>query len=233
MASRPLRLAYAGLALLGAVVFGALLYPYVVKPPRPAPPRAPAAAAAMPGPADALGAAEPAARPGELPTVPAERPLFALADATGRRHSISEWDGKALVVNFWATWCAPCRRELPLLNRLAAEFASRGIQVLGVAVDFVADVRAFTHDFPVAYPILIGEQDGLDAARAYGVATMAFPFTAFSDARGRIITVHMGELHEREARTILGIVLEVDAGRLTPAQARAALAIALAAQPGA
>ena len=233
MGSRPLRLAYAGLALLGAAVLGAFLYPYVARQPPRAPPVLGATPATPPGSAGttAATAVEAGARPGELPTVPAERPLFTLADATGRRHSISEWDGKALVVNFWATWCAPCRRELPLLNRLSAEFAPRGIQVLGVAVDFVADVSAFTHDFPVAYPILIGEQDGLDAARAYGVATMAFPFTAFSDARGRIVTVHMGELHEREARTILGIVLEVDAGRLTPAEARTALAAALTTLP--
>ena len=226
MASRPLRLAYAGLAVLGVAVVGALLYERLLKPaPHAASERA-GATTASPGPAAT------AAIRGELPTVPVERPLFTLADAAGRRHSITEWDGKALVVNFWATWCAPCRRELPLLNRLQAEFAPRGIQVLGVAVDFAEDVRAFTRDFPVAYPILIGEQDGLDAGRAFGVATMAFPFTAFSDARGRIITVHMGELYEPQARTILGIVEQVDAGTLTPAEARKAITAGLATLPG-
>jgi thiol-disulfide isomerase/thioredoxin len=229
MASRPLRLAFAGLAVLGAAVIGALIYDRFVRhAPRPAD------ATGLPAEhAGAPGAAPAVAITGELPTVPVQRPLFSLADAAGRRRSITEWDGKALVVNFWATWCAPCRRELPLLNRLQAEFAPRGIQVLGVAVDFAEDVRAFTRDFPVAYPILIGEQDGLDAARAFGVATIAFPFTAFSDARGRIITVHMGELHEPEARTILGVVLKVDAGALTPGEARGAITAALAALPGA
>ena len=229
MASGPLRLAYLGLAVLGTAVVGALAYERLVtQAPRPA--VTPRAAAARGG---ATTADPTVAARGELPTVPAERPLITLADAAGHRHSITEWDGKALVVNFWATWCAPCRRELPLLNRLQAEFAPQGVQVLGVAVDFAADVRAFMRDFPVAYPILIGEQDGLDAARAFGVATIAFPFTAFSDARGRIITVHMGELSESEARTILGVVLKVDAGALTPGDARNAIASALAALPAA
>jgi thiol-disulfide isomerase/thioredoxin len=232
MASRPLRLAFAGLAVLGAAVIGALLYDRLVRQgARPA--AATRSAAERPAAVDADGAAPAAAMRGELPTVPAERPLFTLADTAGRRHSITEWDGKALVVNFWATWCAPCRRELPLLNHLQAEFAPRGIQVLGVAVDFAEDVRAFTREFPVAYPILVGEQDGLDAARAFGVATIGFPFTAFSDARGRIITVHMGELHEPEARTILDVVLKVDAGALTPGEARGVMTAALAALPGA
>ena len=229
MASGPLRLAYLGLAVLGAAVVGALAYDRLVThSPRPAAPTV-----AAPARGGATPAAPAAAARGELPTVPAERPLFTLADAAGRRHSITEWDGKALVVNFWATWCAPCRRELPLLNRLQAEFAPRGVQVIGVAVDFAADVRAFVRDFPVAYPILVGEQDGLDAARAFGVATIAFPFTAFSDARGRIITVHMGELSERDARTILDVVLKVDAGALTPGEARNAITSALAALPAA
>jgi len=229
MASRPLRLAFAGLAVLGATVIGALLYDRLVR--QAAQPAT--ATRSAPGRAAAAGAAQAFAMRGELPTVPAQRPLFTLADTAGRRHSITEWDGKALVVNFWATWCAPCRRELPLLNQLQGEFASRGIQVLGVAVDFADDVRAFTREFPVAYPILIGEQDGLDAARAFGVATVVFPFTAFSDSRGRIITVHMGELHEPEARAILGVVGKVDAGALAPDEARRAIAAALAALPGA
>jgi thiol-disulfide isomerase/thioredoxin len=229
MASRPLRLAFAGLAVLGATVIGALLYDRLVR--RAAQPAT--ATRSAPGRAAAAGAAQAFAMRGELPTVPAQRPLFTLADTAGRRHSITEWDGKALVVNFWATWCAPCRRELPLLNQLQGEFASRGIQVLGVAVDFADDVRAFTREFPVAYPILIGEQDGLDAARAFGVATVVFPFTAFSDSRGRIITVHMGELHEPQARAILGVVLKVDAGALAPGEARGAMTAALAALPGA
>ena len=215
MSSRPLRLAYYGFALLGALVLGAFVYDRLYRPP-PALPPAPAIARA------------PAPPP---PTVPQRRPDIALKDLDGRVHSLGEWDGKALVINFWATWCAPCRREIPLLNKIRADGVDKGLEVVGIAVDFPDDVRAFTKDFPIGYPLLIGEEDGLEAARAFGVETMAFPFTAFTDAKGRIITVHLGELHAAQAAAILGIVARVDSGDLTPAAARTAVEAALKALP--
>jgi len=219
VSSRPLRLAYLGFALLGAAVVGAFVYDRLLRPPPAAAPLpAPPAARAMPDPP---------------PTVPARRPDITLSGLDGRKHSLAEWDGKALVINFWATWCAPCRHEIPLLNKIRADRAGPGFEVVGIAVDFADDVRAFTKDFPIAYPLLIGEEDGLEAARAFGVVALAFPFTAFTDARGRIITVHLGELHAPEAEAILAVVARVDAGELTPEAARGAVKTALAALPAA
>lgn len=215
MSSRPLRLAYVGFALLGAAVLGAFVYDRAFKP-RPA---------ALPAPTAAV---VPLAPP---PTVPAELPAIALKDLDGRVHTLADWRGKALVVNFWATWCAPCRREIPLLNRIEREYAGKSVEVVGIAVDFADDVRAFTKEVPIGYPLLVGEEDGLAAARAFGVATMAFPFTAFTDSRGRIIAVHLGELEPAQAAAILGIVARVDAGELTPDGARAAVTAALQALP--
>ena len=212
MTSRPLRVAYLGFALLGAAVGAAYLYDCCVR----------RASATAPHFAPAAPA---------LVRVPALLPEFSLKDTAGRLHSVREWDGKALLVNFWATWCAPCRREIPLLNRLRREYAGRGIEVVGIAVDFPEDVIAYRQRFPIDYPLLVGEQDGLDAARAFGVESMLFPFTAFTDARGRVLTVHVGELHESQARAILTVVGQVDAGRLTPLEAREAIRTALAALP--
>jgi thiol-disulfide isomerase/thioredoxin len=169
----------------------------------------------------------PAPRTAATP-VPETRPLFALADAAGRQRSIAEWDGKALVINFWATWCPPCRREIPLLNALHAEFASRGVEVVGVAVDFREDVLAYLRDTPVDYPMLIGEQDGLDAMRAFGLETTGFPITVFTDQAGRIVTVHVGELHRPEALAILAAVEGVGAGQLDMEAARSQIRSALA-----
>jgi thiol-disulfide isomerase/thioredoxin len=163
--------------------------------------------------------------------IPEVRPVFTLKDPQGKPRSITEWDGKSLMVNFWATWCAPCRREIPLLNRLQKEYAAQGVEVIGVAVDFPEEVVAYMQKTPIAYPVLIGEQDGLDAAQAFGVQTMAFPFTAFTDRRGRILTVHLGELHEPQARAILAIVARVNAGELDPPGARDEIRKALAALP--
>lgn len=220
MSSRALTLAYVGFGVLGVAVVGALvherLHPAVAPPQAPRPP---AVAGAAPNPGAALA------------TVPTVRPVFALKDLDGRTRSITEWDGKALIVNFWATWCAPCRREIPLLNRIQLKYAPKGVEVVGIAVDFVDDVRAFSKDFRIGYPLLVGEQDGLDAAREFGVQTLAFPFTAFTDAHGDVLLVHLGELHEPQAEAILGVVTDVDAGTLTPAQGRTAIRTALAALP--
>jgi thiol-disulfide isomerase/thioredoxin len=185
-----------------------------------------------------LGTDRPAAPAGAPPPrpaveVPEVRPVFALQDAEGTLRSITEWDGKALMINFWATWCPPCRREIPLLNELRAEYAPRGFEVVGVAVDFREDVVAYLRETPVNYPVLIGEQDGLDAARAFGMETMGFPFTIFTDAQGRIVTVKVGELHRPEAALILSTVLDLQAGRLDMEAARARIRAGMpATRPG-
>lgn len=158
--------------------------------------------------------------PAVRPVVPDVRPLFALADTAGVTRSIEEWDGRALVINFWATWCPPCRREIPLLNSLRAEYAPRGFEVIGVAVDFRDDVLRYMAATPIDYPVLIGEQDGLEAVRAFGLGTLGFPFTVFTDTRGRIVTIHVGELHAAEAAIILSAVTDVVAGRVTIEAAR-------------
>jgi thiol-disulfide isomerase/thioredoxin len=164
--------------------------------------------------------AEPPAAEAPRSAVPDVRPVFELDDQDGVRRSITEWDGRALMINFWATWCPPCRREIPLLNELQARYAPRGFQVVGIAVDFREDVLAYMRDTPIDYPVLIGEQEGLDAAQAFGMETMGFPFTVFTDSRGRIVTVHLGELHPPQAEVILAAVADVDAGRLDLEAAR-------------
>ena len=218
MTSRPLRLAYVGFALLGSAVLGAYVYDRAA-------PRAPA-----PAPLPAAVSIEPAMPP---PTVPATRPDVTLKDLDGRSHSLADWNGRALVVNFWATWCAPCRREIPLLNRIEREYAGKGVEVVGIAIDFADDVRAFTKGFPIGYPVLVGEEDGFEAARAFGVAAIALPFTAFMDRQGRVITLHVGELHAAQAQAILAVVARVDAGTLTPEAARTEVQRALQALPSA
>jgi thiol-disulfide isomerase/thioredoxin len=175
------------------------------------------------------GGEPPALRTATARQVPATRPEFTLTDSTGQARAISEWDGSALIINFWATWCPPCRREIPLLNALHARHLADGFQVIGVAVDFREDVLNYMQDTPIDYPVLIGEQDGLDAARAFGMETMGFPFTVFTDKRGRIVTIHVGELHEPEAAAILSAVADVDAGRLTLEAARSDVEQAVAA----
>jgi thiol-disulfide isomerase/thioredoxin len=161
--------------------------------------------------------------------VPEELPEFTLADRAGEPRSIRSWPGKSLIVNFWATWCAPCRREIPLLKQIQAEHDEAGFQVVGVAVDFREDVLAYADEIGIDYPLLIGEEDGLDAVNAFGISAVGFPFTAFTDQRGRIVALHLGELLAPQADVILDAVQRVNRGELTIAEARTGVATSLAA----
>ncbi|MEE8157655.1 MAG: TlpA disulfide reductase family protein [Gammaproteobacteria bacterium] len=126
---------------------------------------------------------------------PAMRPTFLLADVDGQMHSIDEWDGKALIVNFWATWCRPCLKEIPLLNALQSEYAERGVQVIGIAIDDVDEVLRFmAEDLSIEYPVLVGGTDAIEAAEGFGIDFIGLPYTAFTDHEGRILGIHLGEL---------------------------------------
>jgi thiol-disulfide isomerase/thioredoxin len=158
-------------------------------------------------------------------------PVFQLADREGTPRSLQDWPDRSLIVNFWATWCAPCRREIPLLMQLQREHAAEGFQVIGVAADFRDKVLAYADEMKIDYPLLIGEQEALDAASAFGIEAVGLPFTVFSDRRGRIVAAHLGELTEPEAALILDAVRHVNADRRSPEKARRELEAALAALP--
>lgn len=122
------------------------------------------------------------------------RPLFRLPDIHGRMHSIREWDGQVLVINFWATWCAPCRREIPIFIELQEKFGERGLQFIGVALDNPEDVRAFVKRYGINYPVLVGQEKGFSIAVAYGNDLNVVPYTAFVNRKGRIVYTHAGAM---------------------------------------
>jgi len=160
--------------------------------------------------------------------IPTQLPNISLADPGGVKHALSEWKGRPLLINFWATWCAPCRREIPLLKTLRHERAADGVEIVGIAVDFRDAVQHYAREMSIDYPVLVGEQDGLDAIAAFGMDTV-FPFTVFADRQGRIVTLKVGELHADEAHFILDRVKGIDSGRIDLAAAKKEIADGIAA----
>ncbi len=170
------------------------------------------------------------------PVVPTRLPDFALKDLAGKPIPISAWNGKSLIINFWATWCTPCRHEVPLLKSLASEWAGRGLTVVGIAVDYKDKVQEFAGRFKIDYPLLIGEQDALDVAAKFGMESPAFPFTVFTDRRGEVVALFVGELHRPQADLILSVVENLNQDKEQLPEARRRIAAGLEAlaqnQPG-
>ena len=169
--------------------------------------------------ASADDAPDPNATAATQKPIPETVPDVSLVDRDGVRRKLSDWKGRPLLINFWATWCGPCRREIPLLKTLRREHAADGVEVIGIAVDFRDAVLKYAHDIGIDYPLLIGEEDALQAVGAFGMDTV-FPFTVFADKQGRIVTLKIGELHQDEAALILARLKDVDTGRLPLPQAR-------------
>lgn len=146
------------------------------------------------------------------------RPAFELADLSGRTRHIREWDGKVIVLNFWATWCPPCKREIPTLIELQDSYGAQGLQVIGVAIDQRQLVQEFTEYMGVNYPVLVGETDATEVTKRYGNRYGQLPFTAFIDREGRIVEVKRGEIEREEAEPIIGPLLQ--AGGEGPSRSR-------------
>ncbi|HTL91506.1 MAG TPA: TlpA disulfide reductase family protein, partial [Steroidobacteraceae bacterium] len=128
--------------------------------------------------------------------------------------------GRPLVVNFWATWCEPCRRENPLLQALRREHSANGLEIVGIAVDSRESVQKYATEHEIDYPLLVGEREGLQAAAAFGMETV-LPFSVFADREGRVVTLKVGELHRDEAELILARIQDLQAGKLSLAAAQA------------
>lgn len=148
---------------------------------------------------------------------------FSLNDIDGKVRNLSDWQGKARLVNFWATWCAPCRREIPLLKRTQEDHAEDNIQVIGIAVDFPEEVQAYAEEAQFNYPILVGQEDAMAAAEASGIDFIGLPFTMIIAPTGELLTTHIGEMLEPHVDMILGVFDALENGSMDIATARDAL----------
>jgi peroxiredoxin len=126
------------------------------------------------------------------------RPAFTLRDLDGERVSINRWDGNVVLINFWATWCPPCRKEIPEFVEILNRFEHRGFRVVGIAIDNRDAVKEFVASLDAGYPQLMGEENGLELAKRYGNHYGALPYSVLLDRAGVIRFIKPGELRREE-----------------------------------
>ncbi|HVO87065.1 MAG TPA: TlpA disulfide reductase family protein [Casimicrobiaceae bacterium] len=126
-----------------------------------------------------------------------------LPDINGVPQKLSQYRGKVLFVNFWATWCAPCRDEMPEFIRAQAAQGAKGIQFAGIAVDQADKVQRFAEEIGLNYPTLVGGLGAMELSRQLGNDLMALPFTVVLDRDGRIVHTHLGPLREAELQRLI------------------------------
>ena len=128
---------------------------------------------------------------------------FTLPELDGRKHSLDEWRGKVIVLNFWATWCPPCREEIPLFIDLQKKHGVDGLQVIGVAIDNKTAVMLYRQSAGINYPILMGGDDTLDLIARYGNSSGALPFTVIIDRSGSIAVRKLGPFSKTELESLV------------------------------
>jgi thiol-disulfide isomerase/thioredoxin len=119
-----------------------------------------------------------------------------LVDLAGKPRRLSEWDGKIVLLNFWASWCGPCRDEMPLLDAARARLAPRGFEVVGVAIDDVGAVQDFLKDSPVRYPILLADENGDDPSLRFGDVRSVLPYSVLIGRDGRLLAQRAGNFSD-------------------------------------
>ncbi len=143
------------------------------------------------------------------PEVTAAEALYAitLPDLQNKPQKIDQWRGKVVVVNFWATWCAPCRKEIPMFVKMQEKYGSKGLQFVGISIDQLDKTSEFSRYFDVNYPNLIGTFDAVEISRLAGNKQRALPYTVILDRKGRISATELGGLTQEKLEALVNPLL--------------------------
>ena len=126
-----------------------------------------------------------------------------LPDAAGKEQPLAQWKGKVLVVNFWATWCEPCREEMPRFVKLQDQLGAQGLQFVGIAIDEADRARQFASEISLNYPTLIGSYGAIELSKTFGNRLGALPFTVIVDRAGRVVHTELGPVKDQQLRSTI------------------------------
>ena len=145
---------------------------------------------------------------------------FELIDLNNVMTNSSKWNGQYKLINFWATWCAPCRREIPLLNNTQKEYQDMSVQIIGIAVDVLDDVIAYSEETPFEYPVLVGEEEAIAIAENANIEFIGLPFTMLVDDQNEIIKTHLGEIKEHHIDMLTEVIGGMQRGKISVEEAK-------------
>lgn len=126
-----------------------------------------------------------------------------LPDLAGTAQPMAQWAGRVRVVNYWATWCAPCRDEMPAFSRLHDKYSHRGVQFVGISIDEPEKIKAFLQATPVSYPLLVAGPGVLQATVDLGNGPQGLPFTVVFDRGGRVVANRLGRFSETDLENLI------------------------------
>ena len=160
--------------------------------------------------AEPTGIAAATVSPGQLPNgdlIGTLRPDFRLGNNKGEFVTPADIEGKTLLIKFWATWCAPCRHEMPMLMDLQRKHGAEGLQVVGIALDDVQSARDFAEKYGITYPILLGAADVMDTSAEYGNLDGVLPYSVLVDRNGIIRWQYGGKIRPNDISRLLALYL--------------------------
>jgi len=136
---------------------------------------------------------------------PAVKAFFANSwqSPDGKPVNTQKWQGKVLVVNFWASWCPPCVEEMPTLDKLQQEFLQQNVLFVGIGIDSPTNIREFLEKTPVNYPIVIGGLEGSNLSKQLGNSQGALPYTIIINAKGKATYSKLGKISEEDVRSAI------------------------------
>ncbi|TBR13017.1 MAG: TlpA family protein disulfide reductase [Rugosibacter sp.] len=155
-------------------------------------------------------APDPSRQPSGTSTQPVVNSLLrtSFASTEGQWQTLATWHGKVLVINFWATWCPPCREEMPMFSNLQTKYKDKGLQFVGISIDSVDKVREYQSIEKITYPLLMGSPDAMSLSEALGNMSQALPFTVLITRQGQLDSVKIGRFSEDELEARLNALLK-------------------------